>query len=290
MPKSMTGYAKVQNETEKISYFIAIKSINSKYLNIDIRIPDSFNSMETEIERHLRKKLKRGTIKVNIEIVFKEDMDLISLNLGLAKAYNDAFKKLNEKLNISQEPNLDNFIRLRGIFNMVMSDELNDEILSGIIKTLDLTVDKLNDDRLREGNELKIAMLKYLDKIQKNTIEIENASSHMISYYRDKLTRRVDELLQREVDRNRIEQEVVFFAEKADISEEVVRLKAHVKEFKDFLEKESAPGIKLDFICQELNREFNTIASKSKTLEITRQAVEGKTNVNKLREQTQNIE
>jgi len=290
MPKSMTGYSKVQNETENISYLISIKTVNSKYLNIDIRIPETFSSMEIEIERFLRKKLKRGTVKVNIEIIFKEDIDLISLNIGLAKSYNDAFKKLKEELEISQNPSLDNFLRLRGIFNTEMSDELSSEVLGGIKSTLDTGIKKLNEDRQREGNELKIAMMDYLDKIQINTLEIEKSSSQMISYYRDKLTKRIEELLDREVDKNRIEQEVVFFAEKADISEEVVRLEAHVKEFKKMLENETASGIKLDFICQELNREFNTIASKSKTLEITKQAVEGKTNVNRLREQTQNIE
>lgn len=290
MPKSMTGYSKVQNETENISYLISIKTVNSKYLNIDIRIPETFSSMEIEIERFLRKKLKRGTVKVNIEIIFKEDIDLISLNIGLAKSYNDAFEKLKNELDISQNPSLDNFLRLRGIFNTEMSDELSNEVLAGIKSTLDNGIKKLNEDRQREGNELKIAMLDYLDKIQSNTLEIEKSASQMIAYYRDKLTKRIEELLDREVDKNRIEQEVVFFAEKADISEEVVRLKSHVKEFKKMLENETTSGIKLDFICQELNREFNTIASKSKTLEITKQAVEGKTNVNRLREQTQNIE
>lgn len=290
MPKSMTGYSKVQNETENISYLISIKTVNSKYLNIDIRIPETFSSMEIEIERFLRKKLKRGTVKVNIEIIFKEDIDLISLNIGLAKSYNDAFEKLKNELDISQNPSLDNFLRLRGIFNTEMSDELSNEVLAGIKSTLDNGIKKLNEDRQREGNELKIAMLDYLDKIQSNTLEIEKSASQMVAYYRDKLTKRIEELLDREVDKNRIEQEVVFFAEKADISEEVVRLKSHVKEFKKMLENETTSGIKLDFICQELNREFNTIASKSKTLEITKQAVEGKTNVNRLREQTQNIE
>jgi len=180
--------------------------------------------------------------------------------------------------------------RFKEILRSRPSEELARRVWNAVVPVLEKALESLNRDREREGLNLLKALEDYLDKLQQISSQLKEMSDGMVDYYREFLKKRVEKLFDGELDENRLEQEVVLLAEKADISEELVRLDSHIASFRETLSNDGDCGVQLDFICQELHRELSTVASKSKKLEISALSVEGRTLVNKLREQVQNIE
>lgn len=293
MIRSMTGFGRgsfVNNERE---YVIEIKSVNHKYTDVNIRMPYILSFLEEKIKKHILEKVARGKIDVNI--IFTNNSNLgkkVTLNKDMAKAYITELKKMAEENNIIDDISIMRISRLPDVLNVVQDD--NTELFwNELVIALDEALDNFITTKEKEGTKLAEDMELRLEKIFQNISNISKYSSGLIDQYVVKLNDRIKEMLQTDiVDEARIAQEVVLYADKTSIEEEVTRLKSHIAQFKELLNTKDIGkvGKKLDFLIQEMNRETNTIGSKSNCLEITNLVIEIKTELEDIREQVQNIE
>ena len=289
MIKSMTGFGKSSLINTKREYQMEIKSVNHRYLDINIRMPRQLIYLEETIKKEIASKIKRGKIEVYITFENKGS-NIVTLNKKLAKIYIEQLKQLAEETNISPEINVLEVAKMPDIFN-VTSDENDEEIKQEIIELTNNATTKLVEMRKFEGIKIAQDLQNRVELINNKIIKISKISTRLIEEYIVKLEKRIKEILKtEEVDKSRLAQEVVIYADKCSIEEEITRLRSHVKQFKEMLESDTAVGKKLDFLIQEMNRETNTIASKANQLEIINEVVEIKTELENIREQIQNIE
>ncbi|HNU23561.1 MAG TPA: YicC family protein [Mesotoga sp.] len=290
MLRSMTGYARVEKAVRGVNAFVELKTVNSKYLNVDINIGDAFSELEMRASRFIKENLKRGTVRAKIDISLADSDDLLQPDYGIASSIFNSLKTIKDRFELAGEVSVDSMARFKEIFRSRPSEDLADKIWSVIEELLIEALDQLNADREREGQNLALAMSEYLNRLEVIANELLTSSEDMVLYYRDFLKKRIETIIEGQFDENRLEQEVALLAERADISEEIVRLHSHLKSFRGVMRTDKESGVQMDFICQEMHRELSTIASKSKKLAITNLSIEGRTLVNKLREQVQNIE
>ncbi|PNE23016.1 hypothetical protein V511_03900 [Mesotoga sp. Brook.08.YT.4.2.5.1] len=290
MLRSMTGYARVEKALRGVNAFVELKTVNSKYLNVDINIGDAFSELEMRASRFIKENLKRGTVRAKIDISLEDSDDLLQPDYGIASSIFNSLKTIKDRFELAGEVSVDSMARFKEIFRSRPSEDLADKIWSVIEELLIEALDQLNADREREGQNLALAMSEYLNRLEAIANELLTSSEDMVLYYRDFLKKRIETIFEGQFDENRLEQEVALLAERADISEEIVRLHSHLKSFRGVMRTDKESGVQMDFICQEMHRELSTIASKSKKLAITNLSIEGRTLVNKLREQVQNIE
>jgi uncharacterized protein (TIGR00255 family) len=288
--RSMTGYSRAESVVDGINVLVELKTVNSKYLNLDVNSGETFAELELDVSRYIKERLKRGTVKARVEISLIEDSGLLKPDFGTATSIYASLKAIADRLGLGGEVSIDSMTRFKEILRSRPSEELARRVWNAVVPVLEKALESLNRDREREGLNLLKALEDYLDKLQQISSQLKKMSDGMVDYYREFLKKRVEKLFDGELDENRLEQEVVLLAEKADISEELVRLDSHIASFRETLSNDGDCGVQLDFICQELHRELSTVASKSKKLEISALSVEGRTLVNKLREQVQNIE
>ncbi len=286
----MTGYARVEKALRGVNAFVELKTVNSKYLNVDINIGDAFSELEMRASRFIKENLKRGTVRAKIDISLADSDDLLQPDYGIASSIFNSLKTIKDRFELAGEVSVDSMARFKEIFRSRPSEDLADKIWSVIEELLIEALDQLNADREREGQNLALAMSEYLNRLEVIANELLTSSEDMVLYYRDFLKKRIETIFEGQFDENRLEQEVALLAERADISEEIVRLHSHLKSFRGVMRTDKESGVQMDFICQEMHRELSTIASKSKKLAITNLSIEGRTLVNKLREQVQNIE
>ncbi|HON28047.1 MAG: YicC family protein [Mesotoga sp.] len=290
MIRSMTGYSRAESVVDGINVLVELKTVNSKYLNLDVNSGETFAELELDVSRYIKERIKRGTVKARVEISLIEDSGLLKPDFGTAISIYTSLKAIAERLGLDGEVSIDSMTRFKEILRSRPSEELARRVWNAVVPVLEKALESLNRDREREGLNLLKALEDYLDKLQQISSQLKEMSDGMVGYYREFLKKRVEKLFDGELEENRLEQEVVLLAEKADISEELVRLDSHIASFREILSNDDDCGVQLDFICQELHRELSTVASKSKKLEISALSVEGRTLVNKLREQVQNIE
>jgi len=288
--RSMTGYSRAESVVDGINVLVELKTVNSKYLNLDVNSGETFAELELDVSRYIKERIKRGTVKARVEISLIEDSGLLKPDFGTAISIYTSLKAIAERLGLDGEVSIDSMTRFKEILRSRPSEELARRVWNAVVPVLEKALESLNRDREREGLNLLKALEDYLDKLQQISSQLKEMSDGMVDYYREFLKKRVEKLFDGELEENRLEQEVVLLAEKADISEELVRLDSHIASFREILSNDNDCGVQLDFICQELHRELSTVASKSKKLEISALSVEGRTLVNKLREQVQNIE
>lgn len=286
----MTGYSRAESVVDGINVLVELKTVNSKYLNLDVNSGETFAELELDVSRYIKERIKRGTVKARVEISLIEDSGLLKPDFGTAISIYTSLKAIAERLGLDGEVSIDSMTRFKEILRSRPSEELARRVWNAVVPVLEKALESLNRDREREGLNLLKALEDYLDKLQQISSQLKEMSDGMVDYYREFLKKRVEKLFDGELEENRLEQEVVLLAEKADISEELVRLDSHIASFREILSNDDDCGVQLDFICQELHRELSTVASKSKKLEISALSVEGRTLVNKLREQVQNIE
>ena len=286
----MTGYSRAESVVDGINVLVELKTVNSKYLNLDVNSGETFAELELDVSRYIKERIKRGTVKARVEISLIEDSGLLKPDFGTAISIYTSLKAIAKRLGLDGEVSIDSMTRFKEILRSKPSEELARRVWNAVVPVLEKALESLNRDREREGLNLLKALEDYLDKLQQISSQLKEMSDGMVNYYREFLKKRVEKLFDGELDENRLEQEVVLLAEKADISEELVRLDSHIASFRETLFNDGDCGVQLDFICQELHRELSTVASKSKKLEISALSVEGRTLVNKLREQVQNIE
>lgn len=291
MIRSMTGYGKARITKEQREYEVEMKSVNHRYLDITVKLPRQISYLEELIKREISKKIKRG--KVDVFVSFQNDSmegRNIKINNELAKAYIIELKKLAETENILADIQVNDIAKYPEVLTIQNSQDdemIKKEMAEVVIKAIESLVEM----RKKEGIKLAEDLNNRLDNIQEKINELDKFSTGLIEEYVVKLEERLKELLgASELDKNRLAQEVVIYADKCSIQEEVTRLNSHIKQFKELLKSDEAEGKKMDFIIQEMNRETNTIGSKSNSLEVTNSVIEMKTEIENLREQVQNIE
>lgn len=290
--RSMTGYGRIEKIINDYNYSVEIKSLNGKYSNLKTSIAGIFSPLEIEVQNLVKKYFKRGNISVYIDIRFLNPQNFVDIDLGLAKSYHSALQQMTSELHMSDDVSLDVLTKFREIIKIKVEEEAMNKIWKGLEEILLETIEKVKVFQIEEGEKLKTVLLGYIDDIEKIVNDIQNTAVDMKDTFKERLENNLKELLNNSelINEGRLELEVALLAERADISEEIERLKSHIKKFRDIVNSEDElMGQNLDFLSQEMHREFNTIASKSKLIELTNLSVEGRGLVNKIREQVQNV-
>lgn len=292
MIKSMTGFGRCEVLKDSRKFTVELKSVNHRYLDVNIRMPKKLNFFETSIRTLLKSYADRG--KVDIFITY-EDLSQsqvsVKYNAALAAEYLKYLNQMAEEFSLDNDVRVSTLSRYPEVFTMEECNEDEDELWNGLKEALEGAFSQFVEMRTKEGERLKEDILLKLDLLSEQIRFIEERSPQIIAEYRTKLEEKMRELLEdTQIDDNRIAAEVILFADKICTDEEVVRLKSHIQHMKETLEESNGIGRKLDFIAQEMNREANTILSKANDLDISNRAISLKTEIEKIREQIQNIE
>ena len=292
MIRSMTGYGKGSLSIDGREYQVEIKSVNHRYLDINIKMPKTLGYLEEQIKKEISEKIKRG--KIDVFITFENNSQEgknIKINKELAKIYINQLKELAEEENISSNIEVIDIAKFPDVLTIEIEQE-DEKIKNEILQVTKDATDKIIEMKNIEGQKIAQDLLERIEKIGNKIEEISKKSTGLIEEYVVKLEKRIKEILKtEEIDKSRIAQEVVIYADKCSIEEEITRLKSHIYQFKNLIADDNETiGKKLDFIIQEMNRETNTIGSKANNLEITNGVIDIKTELEDIREQTQNIE
>lgn len=293
MIKSMTGYGKGTLQVENREYQVEIKSVNHRYLDISIKMPRVLSYLEEDVKKQISEKIKRG--KVDVFITFENNSQEgknIQINKEIAKMYINQLKELALEENISSNIEVTEITKFPDVLT-IKNEQDDDTIKNELIAATKEATEKIINMKSIEGEKIAQDLLSRISNIEKKIEEISKKSTGLIEEYVVKLEKRIKEILKtEEVDQNRLAQEVVIYADKCSIEEEITRLKSHIYQLKNLISTNNneAIGKKLDFIIQEMNRETNTIGSKANNLDITNEVINIKTEIEDIREQTQNIE
>ena len=292
MLKSMTGFGRCEMATDEYKISVEMKAVNHRYLDLSIKMPKKFNYFEAAIRVQLKKYIQRG--KVDVFITYEDYTDekmSLKYNRSLAGEYMDYFRQMADELGIPNDATVMRLARCPEVFTMEQVPEDEEHMWQILEKAIDEAAEKFVETRTREGENLKQDLLGKLDYMVMLVDQIEERSPKIVEEYRAKLEDKVKELLEgSSVDEGRIAAEVVIFADKICTDEETVRLRSHIEATRKELTADGSVGRKLDFIAQEMNREANTILSKANDLEVSDCAIALKTEIEKVREQIQNIE
>ena len=293
MIKSMTGFGRCEVSEGDRKFTVEMKGVNHRYLDANIRMPKKLNFFDSAIRTVLKQYVTRGKVDIFITYEdFAENQVALKYNESLAKEYLDAFKKMEETFGLENDIRVSTVSRCPEVLTMEEQSADEDELWKGLKKALEGALKQFVETRGIEGENLKNDIIAKLDGMSEKVACIEVRSPEIVAEYRAKLEEKVKELLaDTQMDEGRIAAEVVIFADKICTDEEVVRLKSHIAHMKEiFATEENGIGRKLDFIAQEMNREANTILSKANDIEVSNYAIDLKTEIEKVREQIQNIE
>ena len=292
MLKSMTGFGRCEMATDEYKISVEMKAVNHRYLDLSIKMPKKFNYFEAVIRAQLKKYIQRG--KVDVFISYEDYTDekmSLKYNRSLADEYMNYFRQMADELGIPNDATVMRLARCPEVFTMEQAPEDEEHMWQILEKAIGEAAEKFVETRTREGENLKQDLLGKLDYMVTLVDQIEERSPKIVEEYRAKLEDKVKELLEgSSVDEGRIAAEVVIFADKICTDEETVRLRSHIEATRKELTAGGSVGRKLDFIAQEMNREANTILSKANDLEVSDCAIALKTEIEKVREQIQNIE
>lgn len=291
MVKSMTGYGKSNLSINSREYQVEIKTVNHKYIDTNIKIPRVISYLEEDIRKLIVSKIKRG--KIDISIIFEnynEKENNIQINTQLAKTYIENLKKLAEEEKISANIEVTEITKLPDVLTIKSNLDEN-QIKIELLQVVDDAINKLVDMRKKEGEKVSQDILSKISLIENKKEEIFKLSTGLIDEYVVKLEARIKEILKTDdLDKSRLMQEVVIYADKCSVEEEITRLTSHIEQLRTLIKADEPSGKKMDFIIQEMNRETNTIGSKANNLEIINNVVDIKTILEDIREQIQNIE
>lgn len=292
MPKSMTGYGAFEYSDDKRKVTVEIKSVNNRYADINIKLRSSYIFLEEDIRNTVLKTLSRGKIDIFISIQeYKNEAVEIVVDEALLMQYAAALKKIAETAEVPEGMTAERLSRYPDVLVVSQNNFDKDEIKNAVLTALEGAVSELVSAREREGNRIAGKLNECIDGISKAVDRIEKRMPQIVENYRGRLEAKLKEVLENTtIDETRILTESAVFADKICTDEEIVRLKSHIIEFKDILMSSQPIGRKLDFIIQEMNREINTIGSKANDIDVAKIVVEVKGEVEKLREQVQNIE
>ncbi|MBE6082426.1 MAG: YicC family protein [Tissierellaceae bacterium] len=293
MIKSMTGFGRGESSDGIHSFTVEIKTLNHRYNDIVIKMPKHIGYLEERVKKIIKKYIIRGRVEVyiNLEYINETNVD-INVDIPLAKSYKSALERVAEELNIEEKVTLDNIVSIPEIIKIQRKEEDEEVIWNCLKPAVEDAVDYIMNMRIKEGEELKKDVLLKINNFKEIIKSIEKKAPFIVNEYKEGLRKRVSELLGDEfnLDEEKLMNEVVFFADKSNINEEIVRLYSHINQFESSLELNESVGRKLDFLIQEMNREINTIGSKVNDIEVNSCVVEAKSELEKIREQVQNFE
>jgi uncharacterized protein (TIGR00255 family) len=291
--KSMTGYGKGTVNGDDFSVSVDLKTVNNRFLDIHLRVGSELSAIEPSIKRRISSRLSRGRVDVTVSLE-RTSQVAYELNRPLIAGYVSALKQLQDDFQIGGELDINVLARIPGALQPAR-DGIDERIIAALNQAIDQALDELERMRQQEGEVLKKELRDRVQKIEALVPTIENAAAGLADAYRQRLQKRIAELLNRggqvvEIDPARLAQEVAYLADRSDVSEEMVRLRSHLTQFQEALDSQGETGKMLDFLLQELNREANTTLSKSTDLAIKEAGLGIKAEVEKLREQVQNVE
>lgn len=293
MIKSMTGYGRGEFSNEFYNFKVEIKSVNHRYNDITIKMPRYLSVFEESIKKIVKEKISRGKVDiyVNLEYIHDSAID-IKADIPLALTYKNTLMELSKELDLQEDIRLHTILGMPEVIKTERKELDEDLAFESLKEALSIALYDIINMRIEEGKALKKDMISNLTNIEDLVKYIEDRAPLVVTDYRDRLRERINEILDKdiEIDEDRLNYEVVHFADRSNINEEIVRLRSHIKQFYSILDEEGSVGRKLDFLTQELNRETNTIGSKANDIQISQYVVEIKSEIEKIREQVQNIE
>ncbi|NLJ88116.1 MAG: YicC family protein [Epulopiscium sp.] len=292
MVRSMTGYGQGKVVVDDRKFTVEIRSVNHRYNDINIRIPRALNYLEEKIRTFVKERVSRGKIDifVSFETTSKDDFD-VSLNENLLEAYLEQLNIIKNKCNVIDDISVSLLARFPDIILVNKKEDDKDTLWKLLEEALNQAFNGFLSMREKEGENLKNDLLAKIKACAGHLAKIKERSPRLVEEYKSKLEKRLEEILaNHSIDENRIATEIAIFADHCSIDEEIVRLGSHLNQFRDILNKEEIVGRKLDFLAQEMNREVNTIGSKANDIQITQSVLELKSEIEKIREQIQNLE
>jgi len=290
--KSMTGYGRAQKILNGRDILVEIRSVNHRYYEYSSRIPRTYNYIDEKLKALLKNSISRGKVEVAVTINNIEGKDTeIAINKGTAEGYVQALRSISQELGLEDDLTLSKLMKLPDIFTVQKTPDDEEQVWNDVADVAQEAVSKFVEMRTTEGQRLRKDITDKADGILRMVMEVERLSPITVENYRARLYKKLSEILEnKDIDEQRILTESAVFAEKIAVDEETVRLRSHISQLKAMLGSDEAVGRKLDFIVQEMNREVNTIGSKAQDLNITKIVVDMKAEIEKIREQIQNIE
>lgn len=285
---SMTGYGSAFSSNDFLSATVVIKAVNSKYFDIKVKLPRFLYQKEIDYINILKSKLLRGKIEVFVDITLKKPLRKASLNKEYFTIYMDILRQIQIESEILDDIKIEHLLSFENLIEYLDDPDINHSIEDDAEHLIVEAVKNIQEMRRIEGSNLEIAIKESLDVLKEHIVKIETFKSTVFQMNLEKYKKRISELTEN-ANEDRIITEAGILSERADITEETERVKSHLNQFRNIMEKEFPCGKKLDFLCQELNREFNTIGSKSGLVDIINLVVSGKSEIDKIREQVQNI-
>lgn len=289
----MTGFGRGAVVETGYAVTVELKTVNNRFLDVALRLSGELQQLESTIKRLIGNRLSRGRVDVNLQFDRAEEVNY-DINRPLIEGFLSAMKTMQEEFSLSGEPDINVVARLPNVL-LPRKEELSDEFVVAVENAVDLALDDLEKMRDNEGQMLSGELELRLSEIERRLAPIESEAGNVTDEYRQKLTKRITEMLSKsdsqiEIDQSRLVQEVAYLSDRSDISEETARLRSHIDHFRQIMKDEKEVGKRLDFLTQELNREANTIASKTGNLTIKEHALAIKSEIEKIREQVQNVE
>ena len=291
MLKSMTGFGRAEKTVDGFNIKVNLKSVNHRYMDATIKVPKYYTFVEEKLRNLASKYISRGKVEIYVSVERTEGSNKkVVLDRAVAENYIAALKSM-KSLGVKDDVKISTISQYHDIFKMENNEADEEHIASLICEVFSEAAEDFVNMRINEGKNMEKDILSHLDRLYENLLAVEERYPAIIDEYKDRLKKRISEVLEdRNVDEARIVTEAAIFAEKSDIGEETVRLRSHIKEFKKAIETELPIGKKLDFMIQEMNRETNTMGSKANDIEISKIIVDMKSEIEKIREQIQNIE
>lgn len=293
MIRSMTSFGRSSSEEGKKRFFtVEMKSVNSRYLDANIRMPKSLISLEEEIRKMINNSLSRGKVDVFVNLkTYNEGNGVPKVDINLAEGYLQCLKEIEEKLGVKNDISVMQIARLPEVITVVEEEDKIEEIWQEIRPLIEESLNMMISMREAEGNKLKEDILSKITTVEELVSKVEEFADDIPKVFKVKLEERLKELLGNvDIDENRVAMEVCMFADKSTVDEEIIRLRSHINQVRETLKLNEPVGRKLDFIVQEMNRETNTIGSKSSDIKMTNIVIDIKNILEKIREQVQNIE
>ena len=292
MIKSMTGFGRAQETIDGMSITVEIKSVNSRYSDISVKMPRLYSFLEAPVKKAVSGYTSRGKIDVYINIDSSQDeTKAVEVNVSLAKAYHEAIKEIAEETNTSGDVNAITLARLPDVLTIDSDDEDAEEMTKVVLACLDEAGRMYTAMREDEGYNMLLVLTEHLNVIEAIVNVIEEHAPEIVTNYRAKIEARMKEIMGSvPYDESRLLTEVALFADKVNVDEEIARLKSHIEQMREMFASAEPVGRKMDFLIQEMNREINTTGSKCNNLSIARNVIDVKAEIEKLREQVQNIE
>lgn len=290
--RSMTGFGRSRNIIGGKEYLVEIRSVNSRYCELSTKLPRSYTYLEEKLKTLVKGTISRGKAEVYLSVTDVESRSTaVTVNIPVVKNYLEEMRRCGDELGLNDNLSLTDIFRMTDAFTVVRTEADEEEIWAAVRSVAEEALKHFAEMREKEGEKLKSDILEKLSNIEKMTGEVEKLSPKTTEAYRQRLYEKITEILEdKQIDEQRILTEAAIFAEKTAVDEETVRLHSHFKQFREMCDSTEPIGRKLDFMVQELNRESNTIGSKAQDVSVTKIVIEMKSEIEKIREQIQNIE